>query len=178
MHCVLTAKGALALTTANPGFSDNVWKLNSILTPFPAGGYELAYYDELAALYYHYRVLSSSISVEVHPGNTATTNIAIFPDQAATAVADIWIASEKPLAKCITSVAGSGRLPTATLMARPIDIQINDPKEDAASTNADPANVSYWHVTVAPEVAAAAAVTLYVKIMMEVLFDGPKATAS
>lgn len=180
LHGVMTTRGSLALSTANPGYSDNIFKLNSILTPFPSGGYEPQWFDEMAAMYTSFRVLSSSISIEAHPVGSVSYTIVVAPSNSGSAIADIWSAGERQFAKQVLCVEGSNKgIAEITNFVNVKTIQPADAGPDGDGTFiADPGNLSYWHVAVAPDVAGATDIKLYVKLMHEVVFLDVKPSAS
>jgi len=133
----------------------------------------------MATLYYKYKILSSAISVETHPVSTAPYTLVVTPQPAATAFADIWVASEYPRAVRATCNKGGNRdIVTCNSFVRSFDIQKVDKYISPTAITADPTDVSYWHITVAPDTAAAVDITCYIKLTAEVVFDYPKTSAS
>jgi hypothetical protein len=170
---------ALTDSTANPGFKVTQFGLNNLWHWYSAE--EPSYYDECAALYYRYRVVSCALTVEASTLGD-THDIAVMPvsatgDQPTT----ILGALEHRLSKTAVVKAGGNR--DVTTVSNYVTVQdlAGDRWRDAdlsSATGTSPATLLYWNIVTAPRVAAAANITMLGKTVFEAIWSDPRPSTS
>jgi hypothetical protein len=155
--------------TANPGFAVKVINAVSPREHF-AGGAQPQYYDQLAAVYYEFRVLSSAISVEAYAPQAAH-RIAVRFSATATTPTSMFDALQAPHTKsCICSTSGNRAVAVLShsFTAPQLWGSAWTDNDAVSTTAANAAFVGNWEIVTQPVAAAQAAVTVRVRLVSEV----------
>jgi len=76
-------------------WNDRVWNINSVFDPDQTGvGHQPRYYDQLAALYNRYRVLSCTIDLSVRQRTTHGISVLVIPNNSVTALTPSTVPAE------------------------------------------------------------------------------------
>jgi hypothetical protein len=168
-------------TTGVPGFYDWVLRGNSIYDPDFALSADSVYgLAPMAALYTHYKVLSSTISVAVRNNDTDDpVNVAIIPASfsASFAAANQDGVMVHPLCRS-TSVSlndGVKTLRHSALSTVMFDVKDLDSVNFRSECTTNPATQWYWHVVTFNNAGVASDCEMRVTMVYDTIFSGPLA---
>lgn len=137
-------------------YTETVWRGNSLRDPrFATGGHQPLGFDQLASLYFNYRVYGSAIQILMTPTDSAPSVqnlvVVVYPSNISTVAANFEEAMEQPYAKVMYRNLYSGNpklksyIDTATITGvRKETIEVDDSYQSVSST--EPATQWFWHV--------------------------------
>ena len=170
-----------ANATGAPGFFDWVLRGNGLFDPDTSIGGNSAYQlNELHTLYSYYKVLGSSISVDIV--NLDTTNplqVAIIPTPYSSGFAaaqqDGVIVHPRSRRMMVDRYNGVKRLSHRMSTNEALNVRDIDDIGFQAACTADPTHQWYWHVVTWNNGGAAANCEIKLTITFDAIFFGPKA---
>lgn len=149
--------------TAGAGITYYIYRGNSIFDPYYGAGGDTVYgYDTISALYGRYKVLSSSIRVEMVNRGGEPVNVYLYPTYY-TAVPTFSTSDAAPNCKRALLNADAGKSVVLTHFAKTSDIlNVHNDKDATALMGANP--VEPWHWKIYMKNITLAALDVFIKV--------------
>jgi hypothetical protein len=167
-------------TTANPGLAVATINLNSAYRPFAAVANQPMYYDILQQAYKRYRVLRTSVFVEVQGLSQAHTCVLSYSANNDVPASIRRATETRYSVSKLQSPSGAHDVITLSLNKTMMDV-VGDGWRDidfSAEVTASPAQLSYAYITTQPTSAANANLRIRAKVVQETIFSEPEIPAS
>jgi len=170
-------------TTASPGIYDWIIRGNGAYDPqYGAGGESPAGWTELAAIYEHYNVIDSTVTLKVLSVDSGSITFMAFvvPNTSSTSLTaadpDCWN-GHPGCARLDSFRPADGQKRLISRMSTKKILAGLDDATTRAATNATPNTEWYWHILTAPSSGAAAASAIVESVVVDytVHFYGLKA---